>query len=57
MASPGEPVYARMTAADGLPWRTLAELTAAAQAFLDPVLVGAGATWDASGWRWKPEKD
>lgn len=52
-----EPVYARMAAADGLPWCALAELTEAVQAFLDPVLAGEGATWDARGWRWKPGRD
>lgn len=52
-----EPVYARMAAADGLPWRTISELTEAVTAFLDPVLAAEDATWDPSGWRWKPEKD
>ncbi len=52
-----EPVYARMAAADGLPWRALAGLTEAVQAFLDPVLAGEGATWDARAWRWKPGRD
>jgi hypothetical protein len=48
-----EPVYARMATADGLPWGTLAELTRAVQAFLDPVLAGADGKWDPEAWIWR----
>jgi len=45
--------YAAMATFDELPWRTLTEVTAAAQAFLDPVLAGErAAQWDPSTWRW-----
>jgi len=45
--------YAAMAREDQLPWPTLAEVTAAAKAFLDPVLVGElAATWSPSAWTW-----
>lgn len=45
--------YARMAAEDGLAWPTLEDATAAARAFLDPVLAGlTAATWDPTGFRW-----
>ena len=46
------PVYARMLSNDGLLWRTLAEVTEAVQAFLDPVLVGEPGTWRVDEWAW-----
>ncbi len=46
--------YASMAREDNLTWRTLADVTAAAKAFLDPVLGGAADTvWDPTEWRWK----
>lgn len=45
-------VYARMVEEDDLRWRTLAELVAAVRGFLDPVLTGAVATWNAETWSW-----
>jgi Nucleotidyl transferase AbiEii toxin, Type IV TA system len=45
--------YAAMAREDGLQWSTLAGVTVAARAFLDPVLaVNAPATWDPGKWRW-----
>lgn len=47
--------YAAMARDDRLSWPTLAEVTAAAAAFLDPVLVGgAPGTWEPAGWSWSP---
>ena len=46
--------YAAMAREDGLPWPTLDAVTAAARAFLDPVLGGGLiATWDSRRWRWR----
>jgi hypothetical protein len=48
------PPYAAMAAEDDLPWRTLAEVTTAARAFLDPILTGEDrASWDPGAWTWK----
>ena len=47
-----EPVYARMAASNELPWGSLAELTDAAGAFLDPVLGGTAGRWDHHAWTW-----
>lgn len=45
--------YEAMARADRLAWPTLAEVTSAAGAFLDPVLAGErDATWSPSDWRW-----
>jgi hypothetical protein len=45
--------YAAMAREDRLAWATLAEVTAAAKAFLDPVLAGdAPVTWEPDTWRW-----
>jgi len=52
-ASEWGPVYARMAAVDGLPWRTLGELTGVVRAFVDPVLAGALGRWDAEAWTWR----
>ena len=51
-----EPVYARMAAADGLPWKTLTALTAQVRAFLDPVVAGDAGRWDPQTWRWHPSR-
>lgn len=46
--------YAAMAAEDQLAWPTLAEVTAAARAFLDPILTGAVAsTWNPPTWSWE----
>lgn len=44
--------YARMAVDDGLRWRTLAEVTDAARAFLAPVLAGELGTWDSERGGW-----
>lgn len=45
--------YAAMAREDELLWPTLADITSAARAFLDPVLMGGlDATWDPSTWAW-----
>ncbi|HEX7842237.1 MAG TPA: nucleotidyl transferase AbiEii/AbiGii toxin family protein [Kofleriaceae bacterium] len=46
--------YEAMAREDALRWRTLAEVTQAAQAFLDPVLAARlDATWDPVAWTWR----
>lgn len=52
-----EPVFARMAAADGLPWNTLADLTRATRAFLDPVLAGGAGRWEPSTWTWRDDQN
>lgn len=48
-----ETPYAAMAKADQLTWSTLADVTAAAKAFLDPILAGEHqAQWDPTFWRW-----
>lgn len=45
--------YESMALEDKLPWATLDDVTAAAKAFLDPVLAGdLDAAWDFHVWRW-----
>ncbi len=45
--------YEAMAREDQLQWTTLADVTAAAKAFLDPVLAGGlDATWRPTEWRW-----
>lgn len=45
--------YVAMARNDGLRWLDLASVTAAAAAFLDPVLAGdASGRWDPDAWRW-----
>lgn len=45
--------YTMMARKDQLAWETLEEVTAAAQAFLDPVLAGGlEATWAPDAWAW-----
>ncbi|MBS2022832.1 MAG: nucleotidyl transferase AbiEii/AbiGii toxin family protein [Deltaproteobacteria bacterium] len=47
--------YAAMARDDQLPWLTLADVTSAARAFLDPVLAGkAEARWNPNRWAWIP---
>jgi hypothetical protein len=47
--------YATMARDDQLAWRMLAEVTAAARAFLDPVLTGGlDASWNPESWDWRP---
>ena len=49
-----EAPYAAMARTDQLMWTTLAEVTAAAKAFLDPVLgAKVEARWDPSSWTWR----
>jgi hypothetical protein len=46
--------YAAMAREDQLEWASLADVTTAAQTFLDTVLAGAlAATWDPAAWRWE----
>lgn len=48
-----ESPYAAMAKEDDLAWATLDEVTAAVQAFLDPVLGGeAAGIWTPSTWKW-----
>jgi len=48
-----ETPYAVMAKADQLAWPTLADVTEAAKAFLDPILAGErDARWDPTPWRW-----
>ena len=46
--------YAALAEEDELAWTTLEEVTAAARAFLDPVLAGeVAATWEPAEWAWR----
>ena len=46
--------YAAMAREDELPWPTLADVTGAARAFLDPVLTGEiAASWNPKTWTWE----
>ena len=46
--------YAAMAREDQLAWPTLAEVTAAARAFVDPALTrGLGVDWNPATWRWR----
>ena len=47
------PAYARMAASDELPWADLDAVLVAAGAFLDPILIGGGGTWNAAAWSWE----
>ncbi len=51
------PVYERIAENDGLPWRTLIEVTKAVQTFLDPVLTGTSVTWNAGAWSWQETQE
>ena len=47
-------LYAAMAREDQLAWPTLAEVTVAAQHFLDRVLIGAlVAVWNPATWSWR----
>ncbi len=46
-----------MAKADGLPWGTLADLTHAVRALLDPVLAGTNGRWDPQAWVWGGAED
>jgi hypothetical protein len=49
-----EKVYAAMAEEDSLPWRSLAAVTQAARAFVDPVLEDEGeARWSPADWAWR----
>ncbi len=49
-----ETPYAAMAKSDQLAWRTLADVTTAAKAFLDPILAGErNARWEPASWRWR----
>jgi hypothetical protein len=49
--------YAAMAREDQLAWSRLADVTAAARAFLDPVLAGGlDARWDPEAWDWTLRK-
>ena len=54
-----EQVYARMVVDHALQWPTLADVTAAARTFLDPLVTGAASgTWSPTSWRWQdPARD
>jgi hypothetical protein len=59
--SSAAPVVGSALRSDGsrgsAPWRTLAEVTAAARAFLHPILADAThSTWDPGTWRWRPKR-
>jgi len=44
----------RMVREEGLRWTSLAEVTAAVRAFLDPVLRGETGVWSPVRWSWEP---
>jgi predicted nucleotidyltransferase component of viral defense system len=46
------PIYANIAGRDELPWQDLEAVTAAARAFLNPVLAGESGTWDLDAWQW-----
>jgi hypothetical protein len=46
--------YSRLAKQEGLPWRSLPEVEAAARAFLDPVLgLRPAGRWDPVAWSWR----
>lgn len=45
--------YVVMVEENDLRWATLADLTVAVQAFLDPVLRGEEGQWDPASWSWR----
>jgi Nucleotidyl transferase AbiEii toxin, Type IV TA system len=49
--------YAEMVQENELPWATLDQVTAAAGAFLNPVLAGKGGTWLPTTWAWDSNGD
>jgi Nucleotidyl transferase AbiEii toxin, Type IV TA system len=44
--------YFAMATSDGLDWKTLDAVYAAAEDFVNPVLSGLLATWEPANWRW-----
>lgn len=48
-----EAPYARMAREDRLPWASLAEVSTAAGAFINPVLARFVGRWDVAGWTWR----
>ena len=44
--------YAAIATSDGLQWKTLDAVHAAAQAFIAPVLLGGAGNWDPARWQW-----
>jgi hypothetical protein len=55
-APPGwETPYARMAHENSLRWASLAEVTEAVRAFLNPVLRGDLGVWSPDRWAWAPE--
>jgi hypothetical protein len=53
-AEPWRTPYEAIAREDQLRWTTLDDVTAAAKAFLDPVLAGGlDATWLPTAWRWR----
>jgi hypothetical protein len=49
------PLYAAMALENELAWPTLEAVTAAARAFLDPILQGgADLLWHPESWQWRP---
>lgn len=46
------PIFERIAESDGLPWRTLGEVTEAVQSFLNPVLAGTAVRWNTKSWTW-----
>lgn len=50
--------YAALADQDELAWVTLEEVTAAARAFLHPVLGGeVDAAWEPAAWAWRSPQD
>jgi hypothetical protein len=47
--------YENMVEENALRWTTLAEVTTAVRAFLDPVLRGEDGMWDPASWSWQRE--
>jgi hypothetical protein len=45
--------YARMAEENGLRWRTLAEVLAAARSFVEPALELVSGTWSPDEWTWR----
>ena len=47
--------YAAMAREDQLAWPTVDDVTAAARAFIDPILAASlDATWEPVAWKWRP---
>ena len=50
------PVYELIATNDALPWRTLADVTAAVESFLGPMLAGLPLRWHTESWAWRSEE-